>query len=75
MVNTFDTGLIPDEEIGNIVTKLFDLTPKGIITALDLKNRYTKRQQPMVTLVRSEFSWEKINYADEIKHLAGKLGA
>jgi len=22
MVNTFDTGLIPDEEIGNIVTKL-----------------------------------------------------
>jgi S-adenosylmethionine synthetase len=75
MVNTFDTGLIPDEEIGNIVTKLFDLTPKGIITALDLKKPIYKKTAAYGHFGRSEFSWEKINYADEIKHLAGKLGA
>ncbi|MCA1932063.1 MAG: methionine adenosyltransferase [Calditerrivibrio sp.] len=75
MVNTFDTGLIPDEEISKIVMELFDLTPKGIITALDLKKPIYKKTAAYGHFGRSEFSWEQTNFAEEIKKLAGKLGA
>lgn len=75
MVNTFDTGVIPDEEISNIVKKLFDLTPKGIITALDLKKPIYKNTAAYGHFGRKGFTWEETNYADEIKSLAGKLGA
>ncbi|MCX8085075.1 MAG: methionine adenosyltransferase [Calditerrivibrio sp.] len=75
MVNTFDTGLIPDEEISNIVQKLFDLTPKGIITALDLKKPIYKKTAAYGHFGRDGFTWENTNYAQEIKTLAGKLGA
>ncbi|MEF3254338.1 MAG: methionine adenosyltransferase, partial [Deferribacterales bacterium] len=75
MVNTFDTGIIPDEEIAKIVTKLFDLTPKGIITALDLRKPIYKKTAAYGHFGRNGFSWEQINMADEIKKLAGKLGA
>ncbi|MGC8768896.1 methionine adenosyltransferase [Calditerrivibrio sp.] len=75
MVNTFDTGIIPDEEISNIVKKIFDLTPKGIITALDLKKPIYKKTAAYGHFGRKGFSWEEINYADEIKKMAGKLGA
>ncbi|MGB9731364.1 methionine adenosyltransferase [Calditerrivibrio nitroreducens] len=75
MVNTFDTGIIPDEEISNIVKKIFDLTPKGIITALDLKKPIYKKTAAYGHFGRKGFSWEETNYADEIKKMAGKLGA
>lgn len=75
MVNTFDTGLIPDEEISKIVMKIFDLTPRGIITALDLKKPIYKKTAAYGHFGRSEFSWERTNFAEEIKNLAGKLGA
>ncbi|ADR18787.1 methionine adenosyltransferase [Calditerrivibrio nitroreducens] len=75
MVNTFDTGIIPDEEISNIVKKIFDLTPKGIITALDLKKPIYKKTAAYGHFGRKGFSWEETNYAEEIKKMAGKLGA
>ena len=36
-INTFGTAKIPEEEIINIVSKKFDLTPQGIIDFLKLK--------------------------------------
>jgi S-adenosylmethionine synthetase len=75
MVNTFDTGLIPDEEISKIVEKIFDLTPKGIITALDLRKPIYKNTAAYGHFGRKGFTWEETNYANEIKALAGKLGA
>lgn len=36
-VQTFGTGRVPDSQIEKAVTEEFDLTPKGIITALDLR--------------------------------------
>lgn len=36
MVNTFGTGKMPDEEIGELVEKHFDMRPKAIISHLDL---------------------------------------
>ena len=36
-VNTYGTGIIPDNEIADKVSQLFDLTPAGIIRDLRLK--------------------------------------
>jgi S-adenosylmethionine synthetase len=37
MVDTFGTGTVPDSAIMAAVQQVFDLTPKGIIDALDLR--------------------------------------
>jgi S-adenosylmethionine synthetase len=37
MVDTFGTGVLPDHRLEQIVGRVFDLTPRGIITALKLK--------------------------------------
>jgi S-adenosylmethionine synthetase len=37
MVQTFGTGVMPDERLEKIVDQVFDLTPRGIIDALKLK--------------------------------------
>src|SRR5687768_5390598 len=36
-VDTFGTGKVPDSRLEELVRKYFDLTPKGIISKLDLK--------------------------------------
>ncbi|UOD34861.1 methionine adenosyltransferase [Deferribacteraceae bacterium V6Fe1] len=75
LVNTFDTAIIPDVEIEKIVKQLFDLTPKGIMDALDLRRPIYKQTAAYGHFGREIFPWEKTNKADEIKSLAGKLGA
>lgn len=75
MVNTFGTGLIPDNEIEKIVEKVFDLTPKGFISALDLRKPVFRRTAAYGHFGRKEFAWEDTNKAAEIKELAGKLGS
>lgn len=75
MVNTFGTGLIPDSEIEKIVEKVFDLTPKGFISALDLRKPVFRRTAAYGHFGRNEFAWEDTNKAVEIKELAGKLGS
>ena len=37
MVDTFGTGQVPDDAIMTAVRDVFDLTPRGIIKALDLR--------------------------------------
>jgi S-adenosylmethionine synthetase len=37
MVQTFGTGVMPDQQIERIVNDVFDLTPRGIIDALKLR--------------------------------------
>lgn len=75
MVNTFGTGSIPDVEIEKIVEKVFDLTPKGLISALDLRKPVFKRTASYGHFGRKEFAWEDVNKSSEIKDLAGKLGS
>jgi len=69
-INTFNTGLIPDNEIAKIVEKIFDLTPQGLIEALDLRKPIFKKTASYGHFGRSEFSWEQINKVNEIKSLA-----
>ena len=37
MVDSFDTGTIPDEQMTDLVRAVFSLTPRGIIESLDLR--------------------------------------
>ena len=75
MVNSFETGLIPDSEIENIVNKIFDLTPKSIIETLDLRRPIYKETASYGHFGRDCFPWEKTDRALIIKEMAGKLGA
>lgn len=68
-VNTFGTGKLPEEKIEEIVKKVFDLTPAGIIKTLDLKKPIYKKTAAYGHFGRSEFSWEKTDKVDEILKL------
>jgi len=69
MVDTFGTGKLPDKEISNIVAKLFDLTPKGIITKLNLKRAIYRATAAYGHFGREEenFTWEKTDMVDQLQ--------
>ena len=72
-IDTFGSEKIPKERIEQLVREFFDLTPYGIITALDLiKPIYT----PLAAyghMGREDLnvSWEKTDKADELRKAAG----
>ena len=71
MVDTFGTGKIPEEKISQIISKVFDLSPRGIIDHLDLlKPRYTPTAA-YGHFGREEngFTWEKLDKVSEIQQL------
>ncbi|MGC9070280.1 MAG: methionine adenosyltransferase [Elusimicrobiales bacterium] len=70
-IDTYGTGLISDDELVKIVKKNFDLTPWGIIEALDLIRPIYRKTAAYGHFGRelNEFSWEK---KDKIEIFAGK---
>ncbi len=73
MVNTFDTGKIPEEDIENIVRKNFDMRPSAIISQLDLKKPIYQKTAAYGHFGRNEpeFHWEKTDKANLLKQAAG----
>ena len=71
-VNTFGTGVIPDKEISNIINKEVDLTPKGIITRLNLLRPIYHKTSAYGHFGRSEkeFSWEHFDLVPLFKKYA-----
>ncbi|HBA93819.1 MAG TPA: methionine adenosyltransferase [Ruminococcaceae bacterium] len=69
MVDTFGTGVKSDDEISEIVNKVFDLRPYAIIKALDLRKPIYKDVAAYGHMGREDLgvSWEKTNKVDEIK--------
>jgi len=72
-VDTFGTGKIADKEISNLIVKNFDMTPKGIITKLDLRKPIYKKTAAYGHFGRNEegFTWEKTDMAGTLKKAAG----
>ena len=64
MVDTFGTGKVTEQKLVDLVRKHFDLTPRGIITALDLRRPIYQNTAAYGHFGREEFSWEKIQKAD-----------
>jgi S-adenosylmethionine synthetase len=71
-VKTEGTGVIADEKIADLVAKLFDLTPAGIIKRLDLKRPIYRKTASYGHFGRElkEFTWEKLDMVDAIKKAA-----
>jgi S-adenosylmethionine synthetase len=67
MVDTFGTAAEAEQAIERAVTKVFDLTPAGIITALDLRRPIYQKTASYGHFGRSEFPWEKTDKAEELK--------
>lgn len=62
-VHTYGTGAIPDAEIGKIIRKEIDLTPRGMIRGLNLRRPIYRKTSNYGHFGRSEkeFTWEKLN--------------
>jgi S-adenosylmethionine synthetase len=73
MVNTFGTGKISDERIGQLVEAHFDLRPKAIIQTLNLLRPIYTRTASYGHFGRDEpeFTWEATDKAEELKSAAG----
>ena len=66
LVNTFGTGTISDEKISSIINNVFDLTPYGIISSLDLLNVKYKPTAGFGHFGRNDknFTWEQTDKID-----------
>lgn len=66
-VETFGTGVLPDDKLREIVEKEFDFRPLAIIEKLDLKKPIYKKTASYGHFGRNEFSWEKLDKVDDLK--------
>ncbi len=71
-VDTFGTGKIADTEISSIVNELFDLSPAGIINALDLRRPIYRQVAALGHIGRTDIDlpWEKTDRVEDIKKAA-----
>ena len=76
LIDTFNTGLIDDDKVSEIVRAHFKLTPKGIIETLDLRRPIYKKTAAFGHFGRTEpeFGWERTDKAEAIRSDAG-IGA
>jgi S-adenosylmethionine synthetase len=77
MVDTFDTGVIPDEQMTDLVRSVFLLTPRGIIESLELRRPIYRPTAAYGHFGRSEpsFTWERSDKAETLRKAAAVRGA
>jgi S-adenosylmethionine synthetase len=68
LVNTYETGKLPDEQILELIKKHFDMRPKAIIDQLNLLRPIYKKTSVFGHFGREEpeFTWEKTDKAEEL---------
>ena len=68
-VDTFGTGKISDQDIVNIVEKVFDLRPGAIIRELELRRPIYRQTAAYGHFGRNDLNlpWEQLNKVEEIK--------
>lgn len=72
MVETFGTGKVDDEKLAEIVNKVFDFTPAGIIDALQLNRPIYRKTAAYGHFGRNDkdFTWEKTDRIKDLQKLA-----
>jgi S-adenosylmethionine synthetase len=70
-VETFGTGKVDDSAMEDMVRKVFDTTPHGIIATLDLRKPIFQETAVYGHFGRDIFSWEKTDKVNEIKKILG----
>lgn len=68
-INTYGTGKIEDRKLEEIVKKIFDLTPKGIIEKLKLRRPIYKKTAAYGHFGRNDpdFTWEQTDMAEILR--------
>jgi S-adenosylmethionine synthetase len=69
MIDTMGTGKLPDEEISKLISREFDLRPRGIIEMLNLLRPIYKKTAAYGHFGRDEpeFSWESLDKKNYLK--------
>jgi len=67
MVNTFGTAQVEESKLAEAVKRLFDLSPAGIVNALDLKKPIYQATASYGHFGRDIFAWEMTDKVDAIK--------
>jgi S-adenosylmethionine synthetase len=77
MVDSFETGSIPDEQMTDVVRAVFSLTPRGIIESLDLRRPIYRPTAAYGHFGRSEptFTWERSDKVEALRKAAAGRGA
>jgi len=72
-VETFGTGIVPDEKISQLVTEYFDLRPGAIIQDLNLRRPIYQQLAAYGHFGRDDLdlTWENTDRADDIRKAAG----
>jgi len=72
-VETFGTGIVPDEKIQEAVLQVFDLRPAAILRDLDLRRPIYAKTAAYGHFGRElpEFTWEKTDRAEALKAAVG----
>ncbi|HET7194548.1 MAG TPA: methionine adenosyltransferase [Nocardioides sp.] len=73
-IQTFGTGVVPDEEIQQAVLEVFDLRPAAIIRDLDLLRPIYAMTSAYGHFGREipEFTWERTDRTEELKAAVGR---
>ena len=70
-VDTFGTSTVSEEKISEIVSKVFDLTPRGIEKELELRSGKFRYQDLAafghIGRTDIDLPWERTNRIEEIK--------
>lgn len=75
-IDTFGTGTAPEDKISSAVREVFDLTPRGLISELDLLKPIYLETAAYGHFGRTptddgHFSWEKLDRVDALKQALG----
>jgi len=74
MVDTFGTGVAPDEELTRVVKEVFPLTPNGITQELQLRRPIYRPTACFGHFGRAEesFTWESLHHVEALRSLLGR---
>ena len=70
-IDTFGTGIVPDERIAEAVKKVFDFRPAAIIETLDLRRPIYRQTAAYGHFGREGFPWEKTDRTDALRKALG----
>ena len=75
-IDCFGTNKIPEEKIEELVYENFDLTPKGIVNGLNLKQPIFKKTASNGHFGRKDFdfAWEKLDKVEVLKKALNSSG-
>jgi S-adenosylmethionine synthetase len=79
LIDTFDTGTVPDQKLSSALRELFDFRPAGIIKTLGLKRPIYKATAAYGHFGRAPhnglFPWEQTDMVDALRSAFGRDGS